>query len=105
MFNVQVGNCNQQVMRTFGWSPSEGELQELVGEIDQVLLFNNIIPVQLSTPPFSLWDLWLCLKIRFFAKGWKWLYHLQWICLAYDQVKNEYYHALILKLRVIDGMC
>ena len=41
MFNVQVGNCNQQVMRTFGWSPSEGELQELVGEIDQVLLFNN----------------------------------------------------------------
>ena len=23
-------------MRTFGWAPSEGELQELVGEIDQV---------------------------------------------------------------------
>ena len=54
MFNVQVGNCNQQVMRTFGWSPSEGELQELVGEIDQVLLFDNIIPVQLSTHPLSL---------------------------------------------------
>ena len=55
MFNVQVGNCNQQVMRTFGWSPSEGELQELVGEIDQVLLFNNIIPGQLSTHPlFSM---------------------------------------------------
>ena len=51
IFNVQVGNCNRQVMRTFGWSPSEGELQELVGEIDQVLLFNNIIPSQLSTLP------------------------------------------------------
>ena len=25
-----------QVMRTFGWAPTEGELQELVGEIDQV---------------------------------------------------------------------
>ena len=24
------------VMRTFGWAPTEGELQELVGEIDQV---------------------------------------------------------------------
>ena len=23
-------------MRTFGWAPTEGELQELVGEIDQV---------------------------------------------------------------------
>ena len=54
MLNIQVGKCERQVMRTFGWSPSEGELQELVGEIDQVLLFNNIIPVQLSTPPLSL---------------------------------------------------
>ena len=44
MFNAQVGNCNGQVMRTFGWSPSEGELQELVGEIDQVLSFNNARP-------------------------------------------------------------
>ena len=51
MFDLQVGNCNRQVMRTFGWSPSEGELQELVGEIDQVLLFINIIPDQLSTLP------------------------------------------------------
>lgn len=25
-----------KVMRTFGWAPTEGELQELVGEIDQV---------------------------------------------------------------------
>ena len=24
-------------MRTFGWAPTEGELQELVGEIDQVI--------------------------------------------------------------------
>ena len=24
-----------QVMRTFGWTPSEGELQELIGVIDQ----------------------------------------------------------------------
>ena len=54
MFNVQVGNCNQQVMRTFGWSPSEGELQELVGEIDQVLLNDNIILGQLSTLPIFL---------------------------------------------------
>ena len=24
-----------QVMRTFGWTPTEGELQELIGVIDQ----------------------------------------------------------------------
>ena len=68
MFNVQVGNCNQQVMRTFGWSPSEGELQELVGEIDQVLLFNNIIPGQLSTHPLVSMRLVTLLENQIFCE-------------------------------------
>ena len=36
-----------QVMRTFGWSPSEGELQELIGEVDQdgngCITFNEFV--------------------------------------------------------------
>lgn len=36
-----------QVMRTFGWAPTEGELQELVGEIDQdgngCITFNEFV--------------------------------------------------------------
>ena len=36
-----------QVMRTFGWAPSEGELQELIGEVDQdgngCITFNEFV--------------------------------------------------------------
>merc|ERR1711892_24822 len=36
-----------QVMRTFGWTPTEGELQELIGEIDQdgngCITFNEFV--------------------------------------------------------------
>ena len=36
-----------QVMRTFGWLPSEGELQELIGEVDQdgngCITFNEFV--------------------------------------------------------------
>ena len=58
-------------MRTFGWAPSEGELQELVGEIDQVEKRAKKIILN-----------------KFFGKGWKWLYHLQRVCVANDQVSK-----------------
>ena len=68
MFDLQVGNCNRQVMRTFGWSPSEGELQELIGEIDQVLSFIDIFPCQLSTIPLFSVRLVTLLKILIFCE-------------------------------------
>ena len=62
-----------------------------------------LFPVNYRPFPCYLWDVWL--ENQIFAKGWKWLYHLQWICLAYDQVNKEYYHALIIQLHVINVIC
>merc|ERR1712025_678246 len=41
--SVELG----QVMRTFGWNPTEGDLQEMIGEIDQdgngCITFNEFV--------------------------------------------------------------
>ena len=50
----------EQVMRTFGWTPTEGELQELIGEIDQVSLRLSDSLYQLISGP----------------SGWEWLHHI-----------------------------
>ena len=71
-------------MRTFGWSPTEEELKDLVNVIDQVTLWICLglslkyFYRELSSKWFNQSFIWLT--------GWERGHQLQWVCVANDKV-------------------